>query len=53
LSSACLGTSLARQEMTVLFRELLTRLPAIRSVAEPQLVASDFDNRIGRLPFTF
>jgi cytochrome P450 len=49
----CLGTSLARQEMTVLFRELLSRLPAIRSTAEPTLVPSSFDNRVARLPFTF
>jgi cytochrome P450 len=49
----CLGTALARQEMTVLFRELLTRLPAIRSTAEPVLVPSSFDNRVARLPFTF
>jgi cytochrome P450 len=49
----CLGTSLARQEMTVLFRELLTRLPGIRTVAEPDLVPSSFDNRVGRMPFTF
>jgi cytochrome P450 len=49
----CLGTSLARQEMTVLFRELLTRMPHIRSVGEPELVPSSFDNRVGRLPFTF
>ena len=49
----CLGTSLARQEMTVLFRELLTRLPDIRTVGEPDLVASNFDNRVGHLRFTF
>jgi cytochrome P450 len=49
----CLGTSLARQEMTVLFRELLTRLPEIRSVGEPELVPSSFDNRVARLRFTF
>jgi cytochrome P450 len=49
----CLGTSLARQEMTVVFRELLTRLPEIRSVAAPELVPSSFDNRVGRLRFTF
>src|SRR5262249_36570873 len=49
----CLGTALARQEMTVLFRELLTRLPAIRSTAEPELVPSNFDNRLARLPFAF
>jgi cytochrome P450 len=49
----CLGTSLARQEMTVLFRELFTRLPAIRSTREPELVPSSFDNRVRRLEFTF
>jgi cytochrome P450 len=48
----CLGTALARQEISVLFRELLTRLPAIRSVGEPDLVPSSFDNRVGRLTFT-
>ncbi|MFI7598064.1 cytochrome P450 [Actinoplanes sp. NPDC049681] len=47
----CLGTALARQEMTVLFRELLTRHPGLRSVGEPELVASSFDNRVGRLRF--
>lgn len=49
----CLGTALARQELAVLFRELLTRLPGIRSTGEPELIASNFDNRVGRLPFTF
>jgi cytochrome P450 len=49
----CLGTSLARQEMTVLFRELLTRLPEIRTAGEPELIASSFDNRVGRQSFTF
>jgi cytochrome P450 len=49
----CLGTSLAREEMTVLFRELLTRLPGIRATGAPDLVASSFDNRVARLPFTF
>jgi cytochrome P450 len=49
----CLGTALAKQEMTVLFRELLTRLPEIRSVGEPELVASSFDNRIARLRFAW
>ena len=48
----CLGTSLARQEMSVLFRELLTRLPDVRSVGAAELVASSFDNRVGRLRFT-
>jgi cytochrome P450 len=49
----CLGTALARQEMTVLFHELLNRLPAIRSTTEPELVPSSFDNRVARLPFAF
>jgi cytochrome P450 len=47
----CLGTSLARQEMVLLFRELLTRMPGIRAVGEPALVPSTFDNRIARLAF--
>jgi cytochrome P450 len=49
----CLGASLARQELAVLFRELLTRLPDIRATAPPELVPSSFDHRVGRLPFTF
>ncbi|MEV6494194.1 cytochrome P450 [Actinoplanes sp. NPDC051633] len=49
----CLGTSLAKQEITVLFRELLTRMPGIRSAGAPVLAPSSFDNRIARLQFTF
>jgi cytochrome P450 len=49
----CLGASLARQEMTVLFRELYTRLPEIRSVEPPELIPSNFDHRVKRLSFTF
>jgi cytochrome P450 len=49
----CLGAALARQEMALVFRELLTRLPGIRSVGDPRMVASTFDNRVGRLEFTF
>jgi cytochrome P450 len=47
----CLGAALARQELAVLFRELLTRLPDVRATAAPELVPSSFDNRIARLPF--
>jgi cytochrome P450 len=49
----CLGASLARQELAVLFRDLLTRLPGIRATGAPELVPSSFDNRVGRLPFAF
>jgi cytochrome P450 len=47
----CLGAFLARQELTLLFRELLTRFPGIHAVGEPDLVPSAFDNRVGRLEF--
>ncbi|MFJ1751688.1 cytochrome P450 [Kitasatospora sp. NPDC088134] len=49
----CLGAHLARQEMRILLRELLTRLPEIRSTAAPDLVPSSFDHRVRALRFTF
>ncbi|MFJ4970006.1 cytochrome P450 [Streptomyces sp. NPDC088755] len=49
----CLGAHLARLEMTALFRELLTRRTVIRQTGAPELVDSNFDNRVGSLPFTF
>ncbi len=49
----CLGAYLARQEMKVLLRELLTRLPDVHSVGEPELVPSNFDNRVRSLRFAF
>ncbi|MDH6132034.1 cytochrome P450 [Kitasatospora sp. MAA4] len=49
----CLGAPLARQEMKVLYRELFTRLPELRSVGAPELVPSSFDNRVRSLRFTF
>jgi cytochrome P450 len=49
----CLGAALARQELAVLFRELYTRLPDLRATGAPELIGSSFDNRVGRLPFTF
>jgi hypothetical protein len=39
--------------MAVLYRELYTRLPGLRSVGEPELVPSNFDNRVRRLRFTY
>ncbi|MER6188508.1 cytochrome P450 [Streptomyces cyaneofuscatus] len=48
----CLGAHLARLEMTALFRELLTRRTVIRRTGDPMLVDSNFDNRVGSLPFT-
>jgi cytochrome P450 len=49
----CLGAHLARQEMAALYRELLIRLPDVRTVGEPEYAASSFDNRVRRMPFTF
>ena len=49
----CLGAHLARQEMRTIFKELLIGLPGVRSVGEPVLIPSSFDNRVGSLRFTF
>ncbi|WP_030908815.1 cytochrome P450 [Streptosporangium amethystogenes] len=49
----CLGANLARQEIRAMFRELLTRLPEIRSVGEPELLVSNFDNSVRSQAFTF
>ncbi|MFJ2862371.1 cytochrome P450 [Kitasatospora sp. NPDC087314] len=49
----CIGAHLARQEMKVLFRELYSRLPEVRSTGEPDLVPSNFDHRVRSLRFTF
>jgi cytochrome P450 len=49
----CLGAHLARREMTVMFRELLTRVPDIAATAPPQRLVSMFINGIKRLPVAF
>lgn len=49
----CLGANLARMELKIMFRELLSRLPDIRTVGEPELLLSNFDNGVLRQPFTF
>ncbi|MET8384471.1 cytochrome P450 [Streptosporangium canum] len=48
----CLGAHLARREVTVMFRELLTRMPAIRAAGEPSYLLSNFINGVKRLPYT-
>ncbi|MFI6901994.1 cytochrome P450 [Nonomuraea sp. NPDC050394] len=48
----CLGANLARQEMRSMFRELFTRLPEIRTVGEPELLLSNFDNSVRAQRFT-
>jgi len=42
----CLGAHLARREITVMFRELFTRHPNLRTVGEPSYLLSNFINGI-------
>jgi methyl-branched lipid omega-hydroxylase len=49
----CLGAHLARREITVMLRELLTRVPSIRAAGEPDRLLSSFINGIKRLPCEF
>ncbi|MEV1171839.1 cytochrome P450 [Nonomuraea sp. NPDC049784] len=49
----CLGAHLARREMTVMFRELFTRMPHIKAVGEPDYLLSNFINGIKHMRYTF
>jgi methyl-branched lipid omega-hydroxylase len=46
----CLGASLARREITVMFDELRRRVPDLRTIGEPEYLQSNFINGIKRLP---
>ncbi|TDB98289.1 cytochrome P450 [Actinomadura sp. 7K534] len=46
----CMGANLARREITVMFRELFTRVPEIRATGEPDRLFSSFINGIKHLP---
>jgi methyl-branched lipid omega-hydroxylase len=48
----CLGANLARLEITIMLRELLTRVPDI-TAGEPDRLLSSFVNGIKRLPCEF
>jgi cytochrome P450 len=49
----CLGAHLARREITVMFKELLRRLPDIHTTAAPERLRSNFINGIKHLPAEF
>ena len=49
----CLGAHLARREITVMFRELLTRLPDIAMVGQPDYLRSNFINGIKHMNVEF
>ncbi len=46
----CLGAHLARRQIAVMYRELLTRLPDIHASGEPDRLRSSFINGIKHLP---
>jgi len=48
----CLGAHLARRELRVMLRELLTRVPGI-TAGEPDRLLSSFINGIKHLPCDF
>lgn len=49
----CLGSHLARREISVMWRELLTRTPTIHHTAPPVQLASSFVNGIKHLEYSF
>ncbi len=49
----CLGANLAQREITVMFRELLRRLPDLEISGEPEYLRSNFIHGIKRMPCTF
>ncbi|MQY08147.1 cytochrome P450 [Actinomadura macrotermitis] len=49
----CMGANLARREMTVMFRELFTRVPEIRATGRPDRLYSNFINGIKHLQCTW
>ncbi|HZT64521.1 MAG TPA: cytochrome P450 [Acidimicrobiales bacterium] len=49
----CLGAHLARREITVMYRELLRRVPDIRASGEPERLRSNFINGVKHLPCEF
>ncbi len=49
----CLGAHLARLEISVIFRQLLTRIPDIHATSEPVRLKSPLINGIKRLPVAF
>lgn len=49
----CLGAHLARREITLMLRELYTRLPDLELAGEPEQLRSSFINGVKHLPVSF
>ena len=49
----CLGAHLARREVGVMWKELLTRVPALRATGDPDRLTSSFINGIKHLSYAY
>jgi cytochrome P450 len=49
----CLGAHLARREITIMFRQILTRLPDLEITGEPDRLVSNFIHGIKHMTCTF
>jgi len=49
----CLGAHLARREISLMLRELYTRIPDLELAGPPEQLRSNFINGVKRLPVTF
>jgi len=49
----CLGAHLARREIRIMLREILTRLPDLEITGEPDRLVSNFIHGIKHMPCTF
>ncbi|MCP4436421.1 MAG: cytochrome P450 [Actinomycetia bacterium] len=49
----CLGANLARVELRIIFREVLSRIPDLAKTAEPKILRSNFVTGIKTLPVEF
>ena len=49
----CLGANLAKTELRIIFREMLTRMDDIQLAGEPDFLRSNFLQGIKHMPITF
>ncbi|MCX7619775.1 MAG: cytochrome P450 [Acidimicrobiales bacterium] len=49
----CLGANLARMELRLIFREIVTRIPDMQLAGEVEMLRSNFVSGIKRMPVTF